>query len=77
MIMVVDGIEKATPPVGLTIYQQAQVWLQVGGYNVMNLDGGGSSTAYYNEQVINYPHCEDVPDVWCQREISDITCIKP
>jgi exopolysaccharide biosynthesis protein len=42
----------------------------------MNLDGGGSSTVYYNGSVINYPHCQDIPDVWCQRPISVITCIK-
>ncbi len=50
--------------------------MQLGGYNVMNLDGGGSSTVVYNGAVFNYPHCEDIPGVFCERPVSVITCIK-
>lgn len=39
--------------VGLTLYQLAQVFESLGATTAYNLDGGGSSTLYFNGQVIN------------------------
>lgn len=73
MIRLCGGLRRVCDAsfLGLTI-----LLTSLGGYNVMNLDGGGSSTVYYNGTVINYPHCEDIPGVWCQRPITVISCIK-
>jgi N-acetylglucosamine-1-phosphodiester alpha-N-acetylglucosaminidase len=41
----------------------------------INIDGGGSSTAVYNGEVIDYPTCNDTPTK-CQRSVVTITCVR-
>jgi exopolysaccharide biosynthesis protein len=73
LIFEVDGIESTKQ--GLTLYQAA-VWSKdIGGYNVMNLDGGGSSIAIYNGTIVDKPTCQDTPTPICERAVSTITCI--
>jgi len=73
LILQVDGIESGDQ--GLTLYQAAE-WAQaVGGYNVLNLDGGGSSATVYNGEIIDHPTCLDTPQPICERAVTTITCI--
>jgi len=53
ILVVADG--RKTNTKGLTAQQQAEVMLELGCYNAVNLDGGGSSTMVYKNQVVNNP----------------------
>ena len=53
LIVVSDG--RTTESKGLSIYQMAEVMKSYGVKTAYNLDGGGSSTLYFNGQVINKP----------------------
>jgi len=75
LILQVDGIEEYTPPIGLTLYQAAEWALSIGGYNVLNLDGGGSSATFFNGTTVDKPTCQDTPTPICEREVTTITCI--
>ena len=52
LVLVVDGIPGVS---GCTMLQAAQKLLSLGCVNAFNLDGGGSSTLWYNGAVINSP----------------------
>ena len=73
-----DGAEDMPNgnPKGLTLQQTAEWVLELGGYSVVNLDGGGSSVTAINGTVVNFPTCRDV-DVKCQRPVTTMTCIMP
>lgn len=53
IIVVSDGRSQESS--GLTLYELAQVMQSYGADLAYNLDGGGSSTLYFNGQVINKP----------------------
>lgn len=53
IIVVSDG--RTNESEGLSLYQLAQIMQQYGCKTAYNLDGGGSSTMYFNGQVINNP----------------------
>ena len=53
IIVVSDG--RTTESKGLSLYQMAEVMKSYGVKTAYNLDGGGSSTLYFNGQVINKP----------------------
>jgi len=72
-ILQVDGIE--TKFQGLTLYQTAEWAKAVGGYNVLNLDGGGSSASVYKGEIIDQPTCQDTAQPICERAVTTITCI--
>lgn len=72
ILMQVDGIEVTS---GMNLYQFADLLVSVGAWSAINIDGGGSSTSYYNGKVINTPHCTDNTTV-CEREVASITCVK-
>jgi len=72
MILEVDGVEVTNR--GLTLQQFADWFLEIGAYNALNLDGGGSSTAFYDGRVIDFPTCHDTP-MECERAVTTITCV--
>lgn len=74
LLLVVDGIEVTNQ--GPDLYEMAELLVAVGAYEAMNLDGGGSTTAVYHNQVFNVPTCQDTPTPICQRNVTTITCIK-
>jgi exopolysaccharide biosynthesis protein len=76
MILEVDGVETSKPPMGLTLNQLALWWIKLGAVNAYNLDGGGSSTVFYEGKVTNNPHGHENPNVIEQRMISNIVCFK-
>ena len=53
IIVVSDG--RTSESKGLSLYQMAEVMKLYGVKTAYNLDGGGSSTLYFNGQVINKP----------------------
>ena len=53
IIIVSDG--RTSESKGLSLYQMAEVMKSFGVKTAYNLDGGGSSTLYFNGQVINKP----------------------
>src|SRR5690606_23339567 len=73
LIFQADGIESVKK--GLTL-EQAAIWSkEIGGYNVLNLDGGGSSTTMYKGKIVNRPTCQDTPTPLCERPVTTITCV--
>lgn len=53
IIMVSDG--RTSESKGLSLYQAAQIMKEYGCKTAYNLDGGGSSTMYFNGRIINNP----------------------
>ena len=53
MILVVDGRQKGS--LGATLRDVQDVLYKNGAINATNLDGGSSSTLFYNDEIINNP----------------------
>ncbi|MBL1225660.1 phosphodiester glycosidase family protein [Enterococcus sp. BWR-S5] len=53
VIVVADGRTEASE--GLSLYELAEVFQDAGATTAYNLDGGGSSTLWFNGNVINQP----------------------
>ena len=53
IMITVDGREEDST--GMTLYELAALMKELGCYNAMNLDGGGSSQMYINGKVVNNP----------------------
>lgn len=70
VFVVVDG--RTRESVGYTFYELANVMLDYGCIEAYNLDGGGSSTLYFNGKVINTPTDGIMVG---EREVSDIVYI--
>ena len=70
VIVVSDG--RTSESQGLSLYQLAQVMKSYGVKTAYNLDGGGSSTLYFNGKVINKPTTNGTIS---ERAVSDIVYI--
>ena len=70
LIVVVDGRTSASS--GMTLKQLAQVFVDRGATLAYNLDGGGSSTLWFNGKVINNPTDGRTDG---ERKVSDILYI--
>jgi len=55
IFLVIDG--RKGFKLGASIKDIQDIMLQLGAVNAMCLDGGGSTTMYYNNEVINRPSC--------------------
>ncbi|MBU3189956.1 phosphodiester glycosidase family protein [Clostridium bowmanii] len=53
LLLVIDGRELQS--IGATLREAQDVLYDNGAYNATNLDGGSSSTLFYNDEVINNP----------------------
>lgn len=53
LLMVIDGRQKDS--IGATLKDEQDILMQYGAYNAANLDGGSSSTMYYDGKVVNSP----------------------
>ncbi|WP_049479317.1 phosphodiester glycosidase family protein [Streptococcus oralis] len=71
IIIVSDG--RTSESKGLSLYQMAEVMKSYGVKTAYNLDGGGSSTLYFNGQVINKPTTGGSKIL--ERAVSDIVYI--
>ena len=70
IIIVSDG--RTSESQGLSLYEMAEVMKSYGIKTAYNLDGGGSSTMYFNGQVINKPTTNGNIS---ERAVSDIVYI--
>lgn len=80
LLFVVDGATSGSIRRGIDLYTLADLMIQLGAINAINLDGGGSSTAVQNSQCINMPTdpCTGpVPEdlFHCERAVSTIVCV--
>ncbi|MDQ0221620.1 phosphodiester glycosidase family protein [Streptococcus moroccensis] len=71
IIIVSDGRTDAST--GLTLYEMAEIMQSYGVTTAYNLDGGGSSTMYFNGQIINNPTTNG--NTIKERAVSDIVYI--
>ena len=71
IIVVSDG--RTSESKGLSLYQMAEVMKSYGVKTAYNIDGGGSSTLYFNGQVINKPTTGG--NKISERAVSDIVYI--
>lgn len=71
LFVVADG--RTDESKGLLLYELAQIMKSYGCKTAYNLDGGGSSTMYFNGRVINNP-TTDGHD-FKEREVSDIVYV--
>lgn len=71
IILVSDG--RTSESKGLSLYQMAEVMKSYGVKTAYNLDGGGSSTLYFNSQIINKPTTGG--NKISERAVSDIVYI--
>lgn len=68
VFIVSDG--RTTASKGLTLYQLAEVFADYGCTDAYNLDGGGSSTMWFNGEIVNVPSGSSG-----ERKVSDIVYI--
>ena len=71
LFVVADG--RSSESEGLSLYELARVMQSYGCETAYNLDGGGSSTLYFNGQVINNPTTNGKS--FGERKVSDIVYI--
>ncbi len=71
VLVVADGRTSASE--GLSLLQLAEFMQTLGVIQAYNLDGGGSSTMYYNGKVINNPTTNGSV---AERKVSDILYVK-
>ena len=71
IMVVADGRSQESE--GLSLYELAEVMQSYGCTTAYNLDGGGSSTLYFNGEVINHPTTNG--SSFKEREVSDIVYI--
>ena len=70
IMIVSDGRTKASA--GLTLYQLAEIFKELGCETAYNSDGGGSSTMWFNGEIVNIP--TDGSKL-SERSVSDIVYI--
>ncbi|HPD88862.1 MAG TPA: phosphodiester glycosidase family protein [Oscillospiraceae bacterium] len=71
VMVVADG--RTEESAGLSLYEFAEFLQNLGVSTAYNLDGGGSSTMYFNGQVINNPTSGG--DTISERKVSDIVYV--
>ena len=71
VFVVSDG--RTNKSTGLTLYELANFMKELGCTEAYNLDGGGSSTMYFNGNVINNPTTNG--NRISERSVSDIVYI--
>lgn len=75
LLLTVDGSES--PPRGANLTELAVLFAQLGATTALNLDGGGSTTAWANGALVDRPTCEDTPVPECERAVASFVCIVP
>ncbi|MBU3181282.1 phosphodiester glycosidase family protein [Clostridium psychrophilum] len=65
LLLVIDGRELRS--IGATLKEAQDIMYEYGAYNATNLDGGSSSTMFYDDEIINNP-CDSLGE----RSVSSI-----
>ncbi|CAH1801154.1 unnamed protein product [Owenia fusiformis] len=76
--LVIAHVDGRTRSRGMTLHDFAQLLIDFGVVNAINLDGGGSMTYVSNGTVINYPsdYCSRDSKLYrCPRRVSTIVCV--
>jgi Phosphodiester glycosidase len=73
LMLQVDGEEDIKE--GADLYEFADLFVILGAYNAVNVDGGGSAATIANGTVIDKPTCDDTPRV-CERAVTTILCVR-
>ena len=71
LLVVVDGRQPSLS-VGMSLDELAQLLLELGAVDAINLDGGGSTTMVVDEKVVNHPS-----DPTGERPVSDAIVVRP
>ena len=62
----------------MNISELADAFVGLGAVQALNLDGGGSTTAWMNGKgYIDRPTCKDYLIPECERDVADIICVMP
>ncbi|MPQ45111.1 phosphodiester glycosidase family protein [Clostridium tarantellae] len=69
LLLVVDG--RSINSIGATWKEIQDVMIQYGAINAINLDGGNSTTMYYNDEIVNNPS-----DHLGERSIPSVVMVK-
>ena len=69
LLLVIDGRELRS--IGATLREAQDVLYEYGAYNATNLDGGSSSTMFYDDEVINSP-CDSLGE----RSVSSVIYVE-
>jgi len=69
LLLVIDGRELRS--LGATLREAQDVLYEYGAYNATNLDGGSSSTMFYDDEIINNP-CDSLGE----RSVSSIIYVE-
>ena len=76
LFLTIDGAE--TPPRGMNISELGDAFVELGAVQAVNLDGGGSTSAWKSDiGYIDRPTCIDTPVPSCARHVADIVCVMP
>ncbi|KAK0051511.1 N-acetylglucosamine-1-phosphodiester alpha-N-acetylglucosaminidase [Biomphalaria pfeifferi] len=68
-------IDGKTDLYGINLYDFAELLINLGLYNAINLDGGGSATTVINGTLVNFPSDLCVNSSYnCERKVSTIIC---
>ncbi len=71
VIMVADG--RTEHNAGLTFFEAASVFLELGVVHAINLDGGGSSALWFKDRIVNIPIDSGIPGK--ERAVANHLCI--
>jgi exopolysaccharide biosynthesis protein len=72
-LLEIDGEEDIF--YGPDLFEVAELWLSVGAWSVVNIDGGGSSVSVEEGKIISQPTCNDTPEI-CERAVANIACVR-
>merc|ERR1719367_878462 len=82
IILQIDGsIAVGNKKRGVDMARLADLLIEHGAVNAINLDGGGSSAMAYNGILVNYPSdmlppsCHESGKYQCERRVSSVLCI--
>ena len=61
----------------MNISELGDAMVELGVITAINLDGGGSTTAWLDGDYIDRPTCDDHLFPECERTVADIVCVMP
>ena len=75
VILEVDGCEDCATATGPTLHDMAELLVEQGVVEAINLDGGGSSSFVKDNKIMDHPTCQDTYKE-CERRVSTILCVR-
>lgn len=78
LLLTVDGADAAKygrRASGMTLAELSHAMADLGAWEAINLDGGGSTSASALGKVANEPTCLDLPGVICERAVTSTVCV--